>query len=170
MSSNSGRDIGDYITGNSTDEDGSLFLPSPEGHTDPWALFFSGILIGLAGGGARNGRALARRRSHHDRLFFDRPLPQGQFQPSRQRSLLWLHHFRYSRRRAHRWRDRRAQDNLALHRGGGEPASCLPKRCPHPVGARHPQIRPYPDMAAQTPASRADGLALSAFDGIKSGL
>jgi hypothetical protein len=51
MSSDSGRDIGDYITGNSNDEDGSLFIPSPEGHTDPWALFFSGILIGLAGGG-----------------------------------------------------------------------------------------------------------------------
>ena len=50
MSSNSGHDIGDFITGNSTDEDGTLFLPSPEGHTDPWALFFSGILIGLAGG------------------------------------------------------------------------------------------------------------------------
>jgi hypothetical protein len=51
MSSDSGRDIGDYVTGNSTDEDGTLFLPSPEGHTDPWARFFSGILIGLAGGG-----------------------------------------------------------------------------------------------------------------------
>ena len=50
MSSDSGRDIGDFITGNSTDEDGTLFFPSPEGHTDPWALFFSGILIGLAGG------------------------------------------------------------------------------------------------------------------------
>jgi hypothetical protein len=50
MSSDSGRDFGDYLTGNSTDEDGMLFLPSPEGHTDPWALFFSGILIGLAGG------------------------------------------------------------------------------------------------------------------------
>jgi hypothetical protein len=50
MSSDSERDIGDFVTGNSTDEDGTLFLPSPEGNTDPWTLFFSGILIGLAGG------------------------------------------------------------------------------------------------------------------------
>ena len=50
MSSDSGRDFGDFVTDNSTDEDGTLFLPSPEGNGDPWALFFSGILIGLAGG------------------------------------------------------------------------------------------------------------------------
>lgn len=50
MSSDSERDLGDYVTGNSTDEDGTLFLPVPEGNTDPWTLFFSGILIGLAGG------------------------------------------------------------------------------------------------------------------------
>ena len=50
MSSDSGRDLGDYITDSSPSEDGTLFLPAPEGNTDPWTLFFSGILIALAGG------------------------------------------------------------------------------------------------------------------------
>ena len=50
MSSNSERDIGDYLTGNSPNEEGTLFLPSSEGHRDPWTLFCAGILAGLAGG------------------------------------------------------------------------------------------------------------------------
>jgi hypothetical protein len=49
MSSNSERDIGDYLTDNSPNEEGTLFLPSPEGHRDPWTLFCAGILAGLAG-------------------------------------------------------------------------------------------------------------------------
>jgi hypothetical protein len=50
MSSDPERDIGDYVTDNSQHEEGSLFLPAPEGNSDPWALFFAGILMGLAGG------------------------------------------------------------------------------------------------------------------------
>jgi len=49
MSSNSDRDLADYLTGNSPNEDGTLFLSATDGTRDPWAPFFCGILIGLAG-------------------------------------------------------------------------------------------------------------------------
>lgn len=51
MSSDSERDIGDYITDNSVTEEGTLFLPAPNGRPDSWSFFFGGILIGMAGGG-----------------------------------------------------------------------------------------------------------------------
>lgn len=53
MSSNSERDLADYVTDEPNtehNEDELLFLHAPEGGSDPWAKFFTGILIGLAGG------------------------------------------------------------------------------------------------------------------------
>jgi hypothetical protein len=49
MSSDSGRDFGDYVTDNSSEEEGTLFVPVPEGHRDPWMRLCAGILTGLAG-------------------------------------------------------------------------------------------------------------------------
>ena len=49
MSSNSERDVGDYVTDNSREEEGTLFVPVPEGHRDPWMRLCAGILTGLAG-------------------------------------------------------------------------------------------------------------------------
>ena len=44
MSSNSERDIGDYLTGNSPNEEGTLFLPSSEGQQVPADVFCALIL------------------------------------------------------------------------------------------------------------------------------
>ena len=50
MSSDSDRNIVDYATDSSQHEEGTLFLPAPEGRPDPWTFFFFGILIGTVGG------------------------------------------------------------------------------------------------------------------------
>ncbi len=50
MSSDSEGDITDYVTDNSHREEGTLFLPSPDGRPDRWTFFFSGILLGMFGG------------------------------------------------------------------------------------------------------------------------
>ncbi len=50
MSSDSEGDITDYVTDNSHREEGTLFLPSPDGRPDRWTLFFCGILLGMFGG------------------------------------------------------------------------------------------------------------------------
>ena len=49
MSSDSESDITDYVSDNSPNEEGTLFLPSPDGRLDSWTLFFMGILAGLFG-------------------------------------------------------------------------------------------------------------------------
>ncbi len=53
MSSDPRGDFPEYVTGESDQnpdhEEGTLFLPTPEGHRDPWAPFYAGILTGLAG-------------------------------------------------------------------------------------------------------------------------
>ncbi len=50
MSSDSEGDIGDYVGDNSHQEEGTLFLPSPDGRPDRWSFFFIGILSGMLGG------------------------------------------------------------------------------------------------------------------------
>jgi len=50
MSSDREGDVIDYVSDNSEHEDGSLFLPAPDGGPDHWTIFFSGILLGIAGG------------------------------------------------------------------------------------------------------------------------
>ncbi len=53
MSSDPGRDFPEYVSDESNQnpdhEEGTLFLPTPEDHRDPWMPFYGGILTGLAG-------------------------------------------------------------------------------------------------------------------------
>jgi hypothetical protein len=50
MSSRQDRDEIDYFEDTSDHEDETPFIPVPENAPDSWTAFYSGILIGLAGG------------------------------------------------------------------------------------------------------------------------
>ncbi len=50
MSSDQEGDVVDYVSDNAQHEDGSLFLPAPDGRPDHLTFLFSGILLGMAGG------------------------------------------------------------------------------------------------------------------------
>ena len=50
MSSETDGDVVDYVTDQSAHEEGTLFLPCPDGKPDRWSIFFIGILCGIAGG------------------------------------------------------------------------------------------------------------------------
>lgn len=49
MSSDSEREITDYVSDNSPNEEGTLFLPAPDSRVDSWTLYFMGILAGMFG-------------------------------------------------------------------------------------------------------------------------
>lgn len=49
MSSETDGDVVDYVTDQSGQEGGTLFLPCPDGKPDRWSIFFIGILSGIAG-------------------------------------------------------------------------------------------------------------------------
>src|SRR5208337_4455574 len=51
MSSGPNHDMIDYVEDTSQHEDETLFLPVPERGPDRWSVFYSGILMGIAGGG-----------------------------------------------------------------------------------------------------------------------
>jgi hypothetical protein len=51
MSSRQDHDEIDYFEDTAQHEDETLFIPVPESTPDSWTAFYSGILIGLAGGG-----------------------------------------------------------------------------------------------------------------------
>lgn len=43
------NDFPEYVIDDSHHEEGTLFLPTPDNHRDPWLPFYAGILTGLAG-------------------------------------------------------------------------------------------------------------------------
>jgi hypothetical protein len=49
MSSETDGDVVDYVNDQSGNEEGTLFLPCPDGKPDRWSIFFIGILFGIAG-------------------------------------------------------------------------------------------------------------------------
>ncbi len=51
MSSDSERDMIDYIDDDAHHEDETLFIPAPDGRPDNWTAFYIGILTGIVGGG-----------------------------------------------------------------------------------------------------------------------